>query len=236
MLERVERFGPVRLWRNWAQFERGDDTCSLHFVERGPGQAKLEIGFGATTSQSTQDAFVAAVEDNLRFEGVELTLGHGFPCNSCNYEFADETVSNRLDRGQSDITCPTCDTKYPIFKHSPRERREEPRRDPIPQPRTPPAPKLVSGDSFRILHLSDLHFLAKDDANTVLQPLLTDLKPFLPIDYLVVSGDLSDKANSNGFEHAERFLTKLLVELQLTSGTGHHDARQSRCGRVCGGA
>jgi hypothetical protein len=34
MLERCERFGPVRLWRKWAQFERVADVCALHFKPR----------------------------------------------------------------------------------------------------------------------------------------------------------------------------------------------------------
>ena len=192
----------------------------------------MELGFGSTTSEQTRGEFIAAVEDHLRFEGVEVTFGRGFACNCGDYSFSDQTVLARLDRGLHEIECPVCGQKHPIFLHSPRERGEEKRPQPRSQTAPMPSSRPASTESYQILHLSDLHFLEGDDPNTVIQPLLTDLRQFLPIDYLVVSGDLADKANPKGFEYAEKFLASLLGELHLTSERviltpGNHDVDES---------
>jgi hypothetical protein len=69
-------------------------------------------------------------------------------------------------------------------------------------PNTAPASKLI-----RILHLSDLHFRRDDDHKQLLNILDEDLEH--DIDYLVVSGDLSDRCNETGYENAAEFLSKL---------------------------
>jgi len=83
----------------------------------------------------------------------------------------------------------------------------------------------------RILHLSDLHLKTGDHAEEVLQPLLLDLKvnqKLDKLDYLVVSGDLADKASPDGFDLSEVFLSRLIEEMGLTPERlvmtpGNHD-------------
>jgi hypothetical protein len=147
-------------------------------------------------------------------------LGRGFDCLSCKeYSFSDQTVLAALERGFHDVQCPVCRENDRIFDRSLRERhKEDDRPDPRPGSALAKAPSYQAPSAcYHILHLSDLHFSADGDANVMAQPLLVDLRKFGPIDYLVVSGDLADKADPKGFEHAERFLTKLLTELRLTS-------------------
>lgn len=87
---------------------------------------------------------------------------------------------------------------------------------------------------IRILHLSDLHFKAEHDPIVRLQPLLRDLRDpqgglgFDSIDYLVISGDLTQRASPEEFERAHEFLSTLIGELSLSAARvvitpGNHD-------------
>ena len=70
-------------------------------------------------------------------------------------------------------------------------------------PSATPAPKLI-----RILHLSDLHFRKDDDHKQLLNIVDEDLDDEM-VDYLVVSGDLSDRCNETGYQSAVEFLCEL---------------------------
>jgi small GTP-binding protein len=87
----------------------------------------------------------------------------------------------------------------------------------------------------RILHLSDLHFTASDDPFIRLQPLISDLtdrsKDGLGVDkldYLVISGDLTDRGAHKEYEQVHRFLTELIDQFELSAERtiivpGNHD-------------
>lgn len=317
-VERCERFGRVRLWRYWAEFEAGGEVCGLQLVEAGR-RARFELRFNEGCSEGKRGEFAVFVRDHLHREGVEVTEGHGFRC-ACGNEFSDETVRLRLEQGKGEIVCPVCDRTYSLFRLPEREGRRA--RD--EQPVTGTAPKVdwdvyiltqwqyqpgakalatalaaqglkafvgsnrseyrevlsfckavvllghrreiafvqeddervivaavderteriaarvlqkVRGKAgavevpIRILHLSDLHLKASDHVEEALQPLLIDLKENQKldrVDYLVVSGDLADRASPAGFEKAEEFLVRLLGELSLTAERvvmtpGNHD-------------
>lgn len=87
---------------------------------------------------------------------------------------------------------------------------------------------------IRILHLSDLHVEAGSDATTLLQPLAQDLCDkdeglgVEHLDYLVVSGDLTNRATPEEFIAAREFLAKLIARFELTAQRvmivpGNHD-------------
>jgi predicted MPP superfamily phosphohydrolase len=93
----------------------------------------------------------------------------------------------------------------------------------------------------RILHLTDLHCLPNEDAVTLAQPLLTDLnekQDISHIDFLVVSGDFSDKCNPDGFKSAKAFLRYLLEKHLIESPErlilvpGNHDQMRDRNGFI----
>jgi hypothetical protein len=87
---------------------------------------------------------------------------------------------------------------------------------------------------IRILHLSDLHFPAHADPMSLWQPLVADLKDregglgFERLDYLVISGDLTNTADSREFETAFQFISELNKRFALSAQRciivpGNHD-------------
>jgi TIR domain/Calcineurin-like phosphoesterase len=91
-------------------------------------------------------------------------------------------------------------------------------------PSAAPAAKLV-----RILHLSDLHFKKGDDHKQLLTILDEDLED--DIDYLIVSGDLSDRCNEAGYQHATEFLGGLQSRRSIPKERcilvpGNHDVQR----------
>jgi len=88
--------------------------------------------------------------------------------------------------------------------------------------------------SLRLLHLSDLHFGPETDPVAMFQPLERDIRDadgdlrFSKLDYLVISGDLTQRASREEFERASRFL-RLLIDafglspLRCLIVPGNHD-------------
>lgn len=98
---------------------------------------------------------------------------------------------------------------------------------PRPAARAP----IIAPDSplIRILHLSDLHFGKHDDHKQLLNILDEDLPG--DVDYLVVSGDLSDRCNETGYQHAAEFLGELqtlksIPQERCVLVPGNHDVRR----------
>ncbi|MGH9937528.1 MAG: metallophosphoesterase, partial [Blastocatellia bacterium] len=95
-------------------------------------------------------------------------------------------------------------------------------------------PKRIQHPPARILHLSDLHFGVNDDPDVRLQPLLSDLKDrreglgIESLDYLVISGDLTNRGAYEEFEQVHDFLSDLVKAMKLTAERtiivpGNHD-------------
>ena len=93
---------------------------------------------------------------------------------------------------------------------------------PLPQP------------ALRILHLSDLHITASDDPIVRLQPLLADLRDkeggfgFERLDYLVLSGDLTNRATPEEFDKVYQLISRLIERFDLSAERciivlGNHD-------------
>lgn len=87
---------------------------------------------------------------------------------------------------------------------------------------------------IRVLHLSDLHVAAKTDIESILQPLHEDLcsrewgNLAGKIDYVVVSGDITNRASRPEFERASEFISKLIGRLEISAERcmlvpGNHD-------------
>jgi serine/threonine protein kinase/nucleoside phosphorylase len=87
---------------------------------------------------------------------------------------------------------------------------------------------------IRILHLSDLHMGVYDDPNSLLQPLVADLRDknewlgIERLDYLVISGDITYRAAPQEFEKAREFVSALIARFELTPERcilvpGNHD-------------
>ena len=87
---------------------------------------------------------------------------------------------------------------------------------------------------LRILHLSDLHVSADTDPLSLLEPLAADLRdpregPGVDrLDYLVISGDITNRAAPQEFEKAREFVSALIEQFGLTAERcilvpGNHD-------------
>jgi predicted phosphodiesterase len=80
----------------------------------------------------------------------------------------------------------------------------------------------AGAEPIRLLHLSDLHFTAETSPKAKLQWLLQDLSrdEFLSVEgleYLVISGDFTDRGSEGGFETARQFVSLLIEELGLSA-------------------
>src|SRR5262249_29712515 len=89
-------------------------------------------------------------------------------------------------------------------------------------------------EPIRILHLSDLHITAEEDPSTRLQPLLADLQDkeegfgFERLDYLVLSGDLTNRASAEEFDKCYQLISQLIEQFELSAERciivpGNHD-------------
>lgn len=91
-------------------------------------------------------------------------------------------------------------------------------------------------DSIRLLHVSDLHFTKGTPVSARLQWLLDDIRldkslgglGFKELDYLVITGDFTDKGSEEGFKQAYEFVSSLLHEFNLSAERcilvpGNHD-------------
>jgi hypothetical protein len=98
------------------------------------------------------------------------------------------------------------------------------------RPVAPVAPAAVhAAKPVRILHLSDLHFEENDDHRQLLNILDEDLQG--KIDFLVVSGDLSNRCNEGGFQSAAEFLSELQTRRKIPPERcilvpGNHDVQR----------
>jgi hypothetical protein len=101
-----------------------------------------------------------------------------------------------------------------------------------------PKVKLLA-EPIRLLHLSDLHFTSATPVAARLQWLLDDIKQrdgglgFDKLDYVVISGDFTDKGGAEGFEKAFEFVCELTNAFDLSAERcifvpGNHDARDLR--------
>ncbi|UQA57567.1 metallophosphoesterase [Polyangium aurulentum] len=248
-------FGPVRLYGGRADFGRpGEGFSELRKVVgppvRGRGIAQLEIRFDPVTPEGTRQLFVSFIEDHLRETGVRFLEKLGVTC-TCGHVFAEDVVRQRLFAGQSDIGCPACDARTALLAGAAEAKAKNPdlarqiwgMRNDIRERLAEsvaetkigrPTRTSLTPEPIRILHLSDLHISESDDPDSLLQPLVTDLRDRVEglalerLDALVVSGDLTNCASPAELERARQFISALVREFGLTAEKcvivpGNHD-------------
>ena len=247
------QFGRVRLWDDRAEFERpGLGVSGLRKIVQRNGFAHLDVYFESITPKDMRDLFISFVEDHLSRYGVEIYERVEITC-ACGFSFPDDLVRRRMGIGESDVGCPDCDRRTMISEGALSARQRDPElenrtwalRTLIQEKRkvavqtarqvfarTPmhTQPRSIS----RILHLSDLHFTVDTDPQSALRPLVADLRGsrdglgLTQLDYLVISGDFSERAQPEEFERAREFVSLLIAEFQLTANRcvfvpGNHD-------------
>jgi GTPase SAR1 family protein len=245
-------FGPVRLWTNRAEYqETGRGLFGLRKGDDRPGLAHMDLYFDDAAPTERRDVFVSLVEEHLRREGVTIKESLAFTCDCRDQRFEDTALRKLLAAGETEIVCPYCKTRYSLFAGAEKARAERPELShdvvALRTRRAREAERAVEHSKrefaeaaaatprpdgpIRILHLSDLHLKAGDDAVVLFEPLLADLRRSLStekLDYLVLSGDLANKANPEGFDIAREFLSKLVEEFGLSAERsilvpGNHD-------------
>jgi len=247
-------FGRVRLWEDRAEFEAaGRGACGLRKVERGRGFAHIDVYFEERTPHPTRDLFISFVEDHLRRHDVEITEHIEMPCANCGYQFAEGDVRERIARGESDIGCVKCDHRTSLAAGATKARQLDPALErrtvalrtkveenvrraaqAVKQFFKQTDEELSADAPLRVLHLSDLHFGEGADVRKSLRPLVADIKDasgglgFERLDYLVISGDLTNRATPPEFEAAQQFTSGLIEAFELTAQRcvvvpGNHD-------------
>ena len=244
------KFGPVRLWSRYAEF--GESSGGTFGVRRADstGRGHLDLYFDAA-SLELRALFRDFVNDHLTSEGVSVLSGLAFACRECGNAISEADIRFRLDAGKDQISCQRCETAYSLFaaaETTTAESRkalvafktdveERTRSVEAKVAATMAKPRLVdTAEPLRLMHLSDLHFTEATKTDSVLQPLLADLRDELGIrrlDYLVVSGDFADRCNAAGFDKAREFLERVTERfgvnpLKTVLVPGNHDlARDS---------
>ncbi|WP_395844814.1 metallophosphoesterase [Archangium violaceum] len=252
-----QRFGTMRLWEDRAEFGRaGGQTSGVRRVQsRGQsarGYARLDVYFDMGTMAATRELFVNFIEQHLREKGVELLERLILTC-ACGRVFAEDVVRERITAGLLDIGCPACDRRTPLTPGAEQSRELNPelmkqvqalriivgeqRAESVIEAKvdmTEAKKVKLNQEPIRILHLSDLHVGAKDDPISLLQPLVADLQDRSEglgverLDYLVISGDITNRAAPQEFEKAREFVSGLIKEFGLTAERciivpGNHD-------------
>ena len=249
-----EQFGRVRLWEGEAEFEQaGQGICGLRKIGNRRGVAHMDLLFGPDTSAAVRDLFTVFVEDHLRKEGVSITEVLASTCVSCQYRFEEPLLRDRLADGYTDVLCPRCETRNRINQGAEKTRVSNPAVEEelfalktVIGRKSEQAVREIkrafeeaqyqqpTAEPIRILHLSDVHFTADDDPVTRLQPLISDLTDqqdglgLERLDYLVISGDLTNRASAEEFEQAYQFISQLIERFELSAERciivpGNHD-------------
>jgi small GTP-binding protein len=249
-------FGRVRLWADRAEFEVGNrGLCGIRKVPRPGGFAHMDLYFVSGTPPALQERFIDFVEEHLRQHGMEIQEHAEITC-PCGNKIEDETVRRRIARGDKDVVCSVCETRHNLVEGAADSRHKNPQltsltwalKTEIERRRKKSAqdavevieksPEVGSDlGSIRILHLSDLHFTAETHVATQMQWLLEDLRqPELgigQIDYLVISGDFTNRGSTAGLSGAYKFVSDLARELKLSAERcvlvpGNHDITDLR--------
>jgi predicted MPP superfamily phosphohydrolase len=244
-LKIAEAFGRPRLWEWRAEFARpGEGACGVRKVDRGGGSAHLDIYFEPATPAATRDLFMSFVEQHLSRHGVTIEERVEVTC-ACGFQFTEKMVRARLERGDADIGCPECDHRTPIgggvadarARDPQLERRSWALRMQVEERKRRAVDAVASqvqapreAGPIRVLHLSDLHVRADADPIAITEPLAASLRDagVEALDYLVLSGDLTNRASPGEFETVRRVVSDLVQRFRLTAERcvvvpGNHD-------------
>ena len=249
-----EKFGRVRLSADRAEFAHaGEGFCGLRKVERTGGKAHLDLYFNEQPDPVLSKDFSDYVEDYLRREGVAITEIPKLSCHQCGYVLAQQLVQDLLNEGLDEVSCPrghrthilpvpiaaadqeneAAQMKLSAYKSDSRRQSAASIRK-VTQTIGESPGMEESQEPLRVLHLSDIHIGPDTDPTTILQPLISDLTDktggfgLSRLDYLVISGDITNTAAPEEFELAYQFVSSLIERFKLSAQRciivpGNHD-------------
>lgn len=211
-----ENFGRDHMLLNRARFRRADK--GYHSIRKIDPERAL--------------AHVVDVEFDREktFKTLDQTERLELSCPSCAYQFPEDILRKRIAMGETDVGCPTCDKRVLITLEAARVRERDPK---LGLRVSTLRRRSADSDPIRVLHLSDLHFRQDTDVRAALRPLVVDIRDenglgFRSLDYLVISGDMSDCAAPEEFEKARQFISELIKNFDLAEERcilvpGNHD-------------
>ena len=248
-----EQFGRPRMSENRTDFDRtGEGVCSVRKkLGKRRNLAQLDIKFAEGCTDETRQLFTVFVEEHLRIEGIDIAEEVSVECPQ-GYRFDVEHVRERALTKHLEVLCPACEEKHAIIAGASQVRQERPevadkllvlktridskRRSAISLTRNDlrRSKENPGDDCYRILHLSDLHITDDTDVRALFEPLRADLKEqgvgpgANSLEYLVVSGDLTETAAPVQFEKALSLCTSIITEFKLNAQRcvvvpGNHD-------------
>ena len=249
-----DQFGPGRVSAGRVVFDHArQGLCGLRQIKRPGGLAHLDLFFGDDTKKPHKQLFIAFVEDHLRTASVDIREHQAIKC-LCGEEITELTVQKRIAANYPDVLCPVCERRTLISEGVGRSQTRDPAavrmlialRKQVEKKLTADAEAARTAvalatspdanDPVRILHLSDLHFSPDTRWKPRLQALMNDLTcddlNLGPIQFLVVSGDFTDRGNPGGFDPAREFVVALLDRLKIPITrvvvvAGNHDVVNS---------
>ena len=249
-----QQFGRVRLWEDRAEFGfKNQGICGIRKVGHHTGLAHLALFFSDQIQDDIRDLFTIFIEEHLRKEGVNVTEVLEITCGVCGHHFEEPLLRRRLAEGHADVICPVCERRSRISEGAKsvragnidieksllalkttilRKSNEAVAR--IQNVFRDAESTINEINPIRILHLSDLHLKSKESAEALFQPLIKDLSDkreglgLTKLDYMVISGDLTNCASHEEFDSAYKFISHLIEHFKLTAGRciivpGNHD-------------
>jgi hypothetical protein len=241
-----ERFGPVRLWARYAEFgSEAAGTFGIRRADKSKGRGHLDLFFSGPIEEGLRRLFRDFVDDPLKSHGAALLSGLAFSCVCGKFEFSEDLLRDRLADAKTDVRCSRCDRAYSLFAAVQAPTAESEKRlavlktdieklteeslrkvvDAVTNPR------IEGEEPIIVLHLSDLHFTPEMKVDSLLLPLEQDLRKLIgekSLDYLVVSGDFSDRCKEAGWVTAAKFVSELargfgVDALRIVVAPGNHD-------------
>lgn len=245
-LSNSRHFGRLRIRPGRVEFVgRGSGICAIRCVGAGPGRATLRAYASTETSADDRMLFYSYIQEHLGRMGIELNERLEIRC-SCGGILEDEVIRKRLAREMRDIICPMCEARHDLTdlrQHGANvnakleaSRIRAAAEDELIEIGKKTGRMLearerrLSSHYLYVLHLSDLHISESTDVASLLTPLLLDLaeQGCNQIDYLVLTGDITNRASRPEFERAFEFISSLLDAHSISAARtilvpGNHD-------------
>ena len=236
-------------WKYAVEFSRSGARLgfSMHSIEEGTGV--LEIYFHPNINEFDKVTFIHFVTDHLRAKGIDIHEEIRLYCPTCNREINNrDAIEVRIENGCLDIPCQYCTSTVLIsksieerYKHDIALIEKQSELAKKVGQRTEEVVSQFKADQeqysqemdqmIHILHLSDLHLENIGQADVHRTQLETDLIQELKIkrlEYLIISGDISNHAMEDEYRAGFQMLDNLVKRLGLDADhvvlvPGNHD-------------
>lgn len=238
-------------WKNAAEFSRDGYKMGFTMTQVNEGTNQLDIYFYTQVNPFDRVSFIRFIKDHLKHKGIEVKerILVQLNCKQCGNKVENrKAIEDRINRGKLDIACQYCDdykimipsSIEEVYKSNLAYQEIQKELKTTVSERTKQELKtfknsrrefnLDSEKMIKILHISDLH-IGTESTELMYTQLETDLKRELEtntLNYLVISGDIANRAVPEEYENAFSLINKLVSKFGLDSNRvvivpGNHD-------------